>query len=913
MTANSYMKHVVDYKKKHPNISHIDAMKEASASYKPTVGKTVKKPAKERQSRERSTKKYTHLFGSLLFQLNSKKYDTNDLKQFEELSKQLKGKSESNRYARNLKKIIKMIQKAKPIIVIESPDTNAKTNVLKRQKEIEDASKSHELDDTKYDKIKLQLEKQGMSSRDIENYINLEKEKSKLIKADFEKNQHDAKNTNSKKLDSRIKKINASPYLSKREKMKLIEEAKEDMESTLIFPSITLSPVSKFSSKTSSSSPPKPPPKPLSPGLTKRLNIRLKKWELDTPENIKNSLLFDDLDALYINLKLTTLGKTQNELKEVRKLLIDIPGNDKLEKIRDVLYDYIENFDTIKKGIIAGYTAITKLAPGDFFDAFDPTTGQLAADQKDATGAVLLNAAGNPVGPKIKQATSTHRSAPGIRSPEEDIRYKFDTNGVRDFKLIMSKINKVKYANNNIIIKEKRIADIRLLIVKYKDERIILLNDLATTPAKLKRPIENKLTKTGTKIKDANTLITETEKEIKDTEAKQASDIAEIQTDKLDFGKKYGDPSKMMHSEYNKLMKLLINETDDILNKLPTKRMVVPVWPGIISRDPDVKITGHSGTLYDKLKELYYGDDYDKIHDDKVTDSKGNVFSYFVKKTADGKDDGKALNAISFAKNALVNGEYQQYDDDLYNAQIALGKSSEDAVKLATVVHPLTDPDKIMLAYFVQNNDPALVGGAGFGGSLVSRYQHKKNNRVAKNIDEEDRDYLTMAKMAYKKETDRSDVGEYKYEPHISNKGLAVYENDNNEICISFRGTREMEDVKSDLYVLIDRLRKSERYRRDYQITDHLIEHNKGSQFVLIGHSLGGSIALELHKLYPETKCVVFNAGISPGYYKHDGNTKAYTMKGDIISVLGSGKFRDTIMIDNDHNMINAHRLDSFK
>jgi hypothetical protein len=224
-----------------------------------------------------------------------------------------------------------------------------------------------------------------------------------------------------------------------------------------------------------------------------------------------------------------------------------------------------------------------------------------------------------------------------------------------------------------------------------------------------------------------------------------------------------------------------------------------------------------------------------------------------------------------------------------------------------------------MLTYFIQNNEPAKISGAGFagdearGGALVSRFQKRKNKRVAQRIDDDDVPYLRMAKMAYK--TDRSDVGDFKYEETISNKGLAVYEDENNSIiCIAYRGTKEMEDIKSDLHVLIDRLRQSDRFKRDYKITDHLIEYNRDSRFILTGHSLGGSIALELHKMYPETKCVVFNPGIGLNYNRHDGDTKFYSMKKDIVSALGSGKFRDSVLIDKDHStMIDAHRLDSFE
>lgn len=198
MTANSYMKHVLEYKKKHPNISHIDAMKKAKDSYKPTGKNDTKtKPTKNR-SREKLTKAYTKSFGNLLYMLNDNKYDQQELDNFTQLTEKLQGNSTKNRYARNIKKIDKLIKRAKPIKT--TTDEILATKKSDRQNLIEDASRSRERDDTRFDKIRLQLDKQGMSSRDIDNYIEMEKEKSKLIKADFERTQDEAKNTRSKKI-----------------------------------------------------------------------------------------------------------------------------------------------------------------------------------------------------------------------------------------------------------------------------------------------------------------------------------------------------------------------------------------------------------------------------------------------------------------------------------------------------------------------------------------------------------------------------------------------------------------------------------------------------------------------------------------------------------------------------------------
>ena len=150
---NTYMEFVKEWKKKNPGISHIDAMKLARKDYKPK--ETTKKDNKTTRSREKLTKRYNKVFGNLLYSLNNNKYESDELEEFKEITDKLIGKSETNRYARNRKKIEKLMKNAKPT----GKSMKSTTDTSDRNKLIEEQSIKREKEEKKYDNIKRELKK----------------------------------------------------------------------------------------------------------------------------------------------------------------------------------------------------------------------------------------------------------------------------------------------------------------------------------------------------------------------------------------------------------------------------------------------------------------------------------------------------------------------------------------------------------------------------------------------------------------------------------------------------------------------------------------------------------------------------------------------------------------------------------
>ena len=108
-----------------------------------------------------------------------------------------------------------------------------------------------------------------------------------------------------------------------------------------------------------------------------------------------------------------------------------------------------------------------------------------------------------------------------------------------------------------------------------------------------------------------------------------------------------------------------------------------------------------------------------------------------------------------------------------------------------------------------------------------------------------------------------------------------------NQIVLSIRGTKpsSVDDLKADGMILMGMLRYSGRYKNALKKIKQLIRVKKEASLIVVGHSLGGSIALELAK-----DPAVFRA-VNMFYCYNPGFTPADAM----ASLTKSGKDRNKI------------------
>lgn len=204
------------------------------------------------------------------------------------------------------------------------------------------------------------------------------------------------------------------------------------------------------------------------------------------------------------------------------------------------------------------------------------------------------------------------------------------------------------------------------------------------------------------------------------------------------------------------------------------------------------------------------------------------------------------------------------------------------------------------------------------GGSLVSGINRafSKKNQVS-NVRNQDANYLRATENSYRKPDKRRNFGGYKLNEDLSNPEVAVYVNDSEKkVIVAFRGSVNFKDLMTDLKLAVGGIKSTERYADTVNLVRKIRDMYEGYKIEYTGHSLGGTLAIEMNLLNPTSKSVVFNAGHTPLRNKATDRNDItyYTTKGDLVSNLGVDSYKNVIGMDKPvSNPIKAHTLDNFK
>lgn len=146
---------------------------------------------------------------------------------------------------------------------------------------------------------------------------------------------------------------------------------------------------------------------------------------------------------------------------------------------------------------------------------------------------------------------------------------------------------------------------------------------------------------------------------------------------------------------------------------------------------------------------------------------------------------------------------------------------------------------------------------------------------------------LKITKATYDgKETRPQNIDGYLYDKDFSNVNTAIYHNENN-VIIGFRGTENIDDLITDFSVLRG-TEDDKRFKEAVETYNKVKNKYPNLRIMSTGHSLGGSLALYLNKLY-NIPVETFNAGMGFGFLKsnlNSANVKMYAIKGDLLSGL---------------------------
>ena len=141
-------------------------------------------------------------------------------------------------------------------------------------------------------------------------------------------------------------------------------------------------------------------------------------------------------------------------------------------------------------------------------------------------------------------------------------------------------------------------------------------------------------------------------------------------------------------------------------------------------------------------------------------------------------------------------------------------------------------------------------------------------------------------------------------------------------IILAIRGTdgnnelgERFNDLKTDLQLVLGRLRETSRYEDSKNMLDSIIAEYPQIPIILTGHSLGASIANQLSIDY-QIPCVLFNIASTPLSVVENPLATRYTtnkpLEGyiDILSV-SDAIYNDSIKVDKKNNK-NIHSIENF-
>lgn len=157
--------------------------------------------------------------------------------------------------------------------------------------------------------------------------------------------------------------------------------------------------------------------------------------------------------------------------------------------------------------------------------------------------------------------------------------------------------------------------------------------------------------------------------------------------------------------------------------------------------------------------------------------------------------------------------------------------------------------------------------------------------------------YAQFAQAAYKQ--NKTDIGRYKLVDSFSdsNSALWVYPAAH-AMVFAIKGTSNALNVGSDILLFFNKLRMSPDFIREQQKLKRILATFKGFRISLTGHSLGGSIALELFEMYAKKLDRVFCYNMGTTFKMFFERTmKSWMCRLPLTRRLTSCKAKNRIMI----------------
>jgi len=194
--------------------------------------------------------------------------------------------------------------------------------------------------------------------------------------------------------------------------------------------------------------------------------------------------------------------------------------------------------------------------------------------------------------------------------------------------------------------------------------------------------------------------------------------------------------------------------------------------------------------------------------------------------------------------------------------------------------------------------------------NVVKLLSHHSKHHAG--VADEDKGHAAAALDVYRPPAERTGAG---YDPALSSDEIAVYRPAGRaRALVSFRGSSNLEDAKTDGYLALGKLRGTDRWKRTAAHAQRI--SSVVGNFDVTGHSLGGTLAQHVHDdmKAPDSRLVAFNPGATvlgtiPGL-----GGRVYSTHGDAVSALSHVTHRDVRVLkaEGGDDLLGAHGMGNF-
>ena len=212
-------------------------------------------------------------------------------------------------------------------------------------------------------------------------------------------------------------------------------------------------------------------------------------------------------------------------------------------------------------------------------------------------------------------------------------------------------------------------------------------------------------------------------------------------------------------------------------------------------------------------------------------------------------------------------------------------------------------------------NKATKVGKKVFDSKVFSR------NTVS-SLTPEEQLAIKLVNQSYQSvDTREKQVDGFEYQQQASTDEITVYWNHNSsDLYISFRGTKTIQDVATDVQFARHQEGATQRFQKDLREFDNLVQFYQPARTSIAGHSLGAGISLFINRNRNNINSVIginpaFNlSNLKDSFTQPSPNVVILRTRNDPVSTVSafSGFNVKTIPVDSD-DLIASHKLESFE